>query len=160
MVLGTLGSRLLAARKAKKLTQVDLASILGVHPKTVGRWELDSQPPEESAVERIANALGVTGAWLRYGEGPSATTPTPPAFSDRARAFVNRFLAELAEAGVTEDEEAWARRLLMNPDNVGFNVGGNTPTMDEAAILRDIEGMSIGVRRILIARGHTNINPG
>lgn len=175
MVLASLGSRLREARKSRGFDQKALAEAIGVHPKTVSRWENDAQPPEGEAVELLARLLGVSPTWLRYGEegvrdrltaaatGDSpdvhlgAAAPEPASFSQRARAFVNRFMAELAEAGVTEDEESWARRVLMSPDNYGFNAGGNTPTLSEEAMLRDMEGMSIGVRHILRARGYKDL---
>jgi transcriptional regulator with XRE-family HTH domain len=143
------------------MDQRALAEAIGVHPKTVSRWENNSQPPEHDALEAAAGALGVSVDWLKSGDlaarEPEARYGKSAAFPQRARAFINRFMAELADAGVSEEDEAWARRVLSNPDNVGFSVGGSAPTLDESAMLRDMEGMSIGVRLVLIKRGYKNL---
>jgi len=163
------------------MDQRALAFAIGVHPKTVSRWENNTQPPEIPALELVATVLEVPVEWLRHGgdidrPGGQNLQPPPggnhnavfespvlkypigyPSFSLQVRAFINRFMAELADAGVSAEEEAWARRVLSNPDNIGYNVGGSTPTLDEAAMLRDIEGMSIGIRILLRNRGYKNL---
>lgn len=48
----------------------DLARDVGVDPGTVSRWERDERSPREAALQRIADVLGVTPAWLRYGQLP------------------------------------------------------------------------------------------
>ncbi len=54
----TFGARLAAARRAKNLSQVDLAEILGVTQATVSRWEANRGEPTE------ANRLVLRGAGL------------------------------------------------------------------------------------------------
>lgn len=63
------GERLKTLRKAKGLTQLELAGVLGVTPVTVCRWERGDMHPNTSRVERAADALGVKRAWLLWGEG-------------------------------------------------------------------------------------------
>jgi DNA-binding XRE family transcriptional regulator len=46
----TMGRRLLRMRRKSKLTQIDLASLLGVDRKTIIRWETDKQTPSEASV--------------------------------------------------------------------------------------------------------------
>ncbi len=59
------GGNIRTARKAKKLTQVQLAAALNMDPIAVSRWERGSNMPDAVAtVPRIAEALGVEIAWL------------------------------------------------------------------------------------------------
>jgi len=54
------GSKIFKLRKAKHLTQAELAEILGVSDKTVSRWETGEGFPEISSLKSLAEALGVT----------------------------------------------------------------------------------------------------
>lgn len=60
----TLGDRLLKARRAAELSQADLAKAIGVHRKSVTRWELGQSEPSASLLIPLARALGVSVAWL------------------------------------------------------------------------------------------------
>lgn len=157
----TLSENLKAARKSAGLTQREAAERAGVTEQAVSGWERGANPPKEENIEALATVYGTTAGALRYGDTTVRTEPVapvpPPTFSQRARSFINRFLAELIDAGVSAEEEAWARRVLSNPDNIGYNVGGSAPTLDEEAMLRDIEGMSIGVRILLRNRGYKDL---
>jgi len=44
------------------LTMKALASILGVAPNTVSRWELGKTKPTEPSLERVKEALGIDPA--------------------------------------------------------------------------------------------------
>ena len=56
-------------RKAKGLTQADLATMLGVSESAVGSWECGDRTPRKDAMWRLAGVLGVTVADL-YAEDP------------------------------------------------------------------------------------------
>jgi DNA-binding XRE family transcriptional regulator len=60
----SLGAKIAEARKAKRLTQKQLAAVLGIQPWSVGRWEIDSLCPTVNALIRIARALHVPPASL------------------------------------------------------------------------------------------------
>lgn len=54
-------------REKKKLTQAELADILGVSSKTVSKWETAKGLPDISLIEPLADALSVSVAELMTG---------------------------------------------------------------------------------------------
>jgi transcriptional regulator with XRE-family HTH domain len=68
----TLGSRIRFARKAKRLTQQDVADALEINRVNVSTWESDQTRPETSRIPALADLLGVTESWLmrRIGDDP------------------------------------------------------------------------------------------
>lgn len=70
----TIGQRIRALRRSKKLTQVQLAKIAGVSSPAVTEWEKDSYLPKAGSLEAMANHFGVTTEYILTGKGdPSAT---------------------------------------------------------------------------------------
>lgn len=63
---GTVGDRIIAARKEKDWTQMDLAKRLGISRAAVGQWEINSTSPSISKLEEVASLLDVTPEWLAY----------------------------------------------------------------------------------------------
>lgn len=59
-----LGDRLKEARKAKKKTQAEMASIVGVSQATYSCYERGTITPEITSVVKFAEALGVTTDYL------------------------------------------------------------------------------------------------
>ena len=55
-------------RKAKKLTQSELGSILGVSDKSVSKWENGKCMPDLSLFPELCKALGITINDLMSGE--------------------------------------------------------------------------------------------
>jgi len=62
----TVGSRIIEARKAKDMTQLDLAKRLGISRAAVEQWEIDSTSPSIAKLEEVAMILGVEPQWLAY----------------------------------------------------------------------------------------------
>src|SRR5690606_21085039 len=54
-------SQVLAVRR---LTQVQLASLVGVSPATISKWRAGSQSPERDALERLAGVVNVMPDWF------------------------------------------------------------------------------------------------
>ena len=71
--MSTIGERLRRARKARKVTQVELASRTGVAHSTVVRIERGQAKPRIGTVGRFAEALGVDPRWLAFGDEPGET---------------------------------------------------------------------------------------
>ena len=65
----TIGQRIRALRRSKKMTQVQLAKIAGVSSPAVTEWEKDSYLPKAASLEAIANKLGVTTEYILTGKG-------------------------------------------------------------------------------------------
>jgi transcriptional regulator with XRE-family HTH domain len=78
----TLGARIAQARRElavqvrKDLTQADIAKMVGTTAATMSRWESDVATPKEDALAKLAKALGVTPAYLRYGVVEQSRAPT------------------------------------------------------------------------------------
>lgn len=72
----TLGKRIQQARREKGLLegrdvrQEEVAEACGVSGAAVSRWESDQKLPRDENVWRLADYLGVTPGWLRYGQEP------------------------------------------------------------------------------------------
>lgn len=62
------------ARRAKEMSQTDLAGAVGVTQATVSHWEKGQRVPEPDVLERIASVLDVLPLTLR-DESVAATTP-------------------------------------------------------------------------------------
>lgn len=60
----TFGQRLKRIRKAKKLTQVELAKIVGVTNQYISTYEKEKHTPNVATLEWICKALGVTATEL------------------------------------------------------------------------------------------------
>lgn len=56
----TIGSRICKFRKAKGMTQEELASQLGVSSQAVSKWENDVSCPDISLLPQLSQVLGVT----------------------------------------------------------------------------------------------------
>ena len=64
----TIGSRIAGARKAKGMTQEELANILSVSSQAVSKWENDASCPDISLLPRLAKELGLTTDELLTGK--------------------------------------------------------------------------------------------
>ena len=63
----TMGRRISARRKEKKITQDALAQELGVTPQAVSKWENDLSCPDIAILPKLAALLGVTTDYLLSG---------------------------------------------------------------------------------------------
>ena len=64
----TMGAFIATMRKAKGMTQLQLADRLGVSNKTISHWECDESAPDLSLLPELANILGITCDELIRGE--------------------------------------------------------------------------------------------
>lgn len=69
MNINTVGQRIRALRRSKKLTQVQLAKIAGVSSPAVTEWEKDSYLPKAASLDAIANEFNVTTEYILTGKG-------------------------------------------------------------------------------------------
>ena len=65
----TIGQRIRALRRSKKLTQAQLAKVAGVSSPAVTEWEKDSYLPKAASLEAIATKFGVTSEYILTGKG-------------------------------------------------------------------------------------------
>jgi DNA-binding XRE family transcriptional regulator len=72
----TLGKRIAQARREKAvyegrdIDQIEVADAVGVTGAAVSRWESDQKSPRVGHLVQVAEYLGVTPSWLRYGVEP------------------------------------------------------------------------------------------
>lgn len=64
----TIGNRIAKFRKAKGMTQEELASQLGVSSQAVSKWENDASCPDISLLPQLCKVLGVTTDQLLTGK--------------------------------------------------------------------------------------------
>ena len=64
----TVGQRIRALRKEKKLTQAQLAKIADVSAPAVTEWEKDSYLPKAVPLKAMANYFGITTDDILYGD--------------------------------------------------------------------------------------------
>lgn len=66
------GERLKAARKNKKLTQVEVAERVGIDDTTLSKYENDKSEPDNETLTKLADLYEVSFDWL-YGEQSKVT---------------------------------------------------------------------------------------
>ena len=64
----TIGNRIAKYRKAKGLTQEELAGLLGVSSQAVSKWENDASCPDIALLPQLCRALGITTDELLTGK--------------------------------------------------------------------------------------------
>ena len=86
----TIGERIKQARKARRMSQKELAEKIGTTPQTIGRYEADGRRPKADAMLKIASALNVPVSEL-LGE------PRPTAPTDHTESRLNQLMEECGE---------------------------------------------------------------
>lgn len=139
-----------------------VADAAGVHLKTVSHWLADRYVPDEERLAPVAELLGVSVPWLRYGdEAPSPAPAGEPGGTPRVsaglpyrvRVWLQGFLLEITKGGATEDEVNEARDLLTSPEVFVYFSGGAPKEFNEDDVLDGMEALGEVVRRTLRKRG-------
>lgn len=105
----TTGERIRSIRKSRNLTQKQLGELTGIAEPTIRRYELGKLNPKYETIEKIADKLGTTPAFLMGLEGPYTADELIDIhirgakkwaadfrFSDQQQVRINEFLAESA----------------------------------------------------------------
>ncbi|PPD51026.1 MAG: DNA-binding protein [Methylobacter sp.] len=93
-------SQILAARR---LTQAQLATMVGVSPATISKWRAGTQAPEREALERLALVVNVTPEWFTR---PTNKKVSLPLFRSNASAHV-------AARSMLEARLEWAQEIAL-----------------------------------------------
>ena len=93
-------SQILAARR---LTQVQLASMVDVSSATVSKWRAGSQAPERDALERLAGVVNVTPEWFTRAPGAKLSLPL----------FRSNASAHVAARAMLEARLEWAQDVAV-----------------------------------------------
>jgi transcriptional regulator with XRE-family HTH domain len=97
----SIGKKIKDRREDKKISQNELARLLGISAAAVCQWERNGTVPRAKTLSKIARALGVSEQYLT-GENRAAQ-PEEPA-TDTIAAQLGRLKAKVAQAmGVDAD---------------------------------------------------------
>ena len=107
----TFGQKLQQLRKARGMSQEDLAGQLSVTRQTVSKWELDQSTPDLPYLAAISEFFGVSTDYLIKetssaesaacsGTGPASATTSPQKIQVHARLIFSSLLLLLGGAGV------------------------------------------------------------
>lgn len=90
--------RLIQVLAARRLSQVQLANMVGVSPPTVSKWRAGQQAPTNEVLDRLANVVNIEAEWFTR---PLSQSCTKPLFRSNASAHV-------AARSMLEARLAWA----------------------------------------------------
>ena len=115
----TLGDRLLAARNAAGVTQIELATQLGVKVVTLDAWENDWKEPRANRLQMLTGLLGVSLRWLLTGVGEGPDNPEEmteiPSDINGLLAEMRKLRAQMAKSSVKLGElEKRLRKALLD----------------------------------------------
>jgi len=123
-------SQILAARR---LTQVQLASMVDVSPATISKWRAGTQAPERDALERLAGVVNVTPEWFTRVPGAKLSLPL----------FRSNASAHVAARAMLEARLEWAQdvaaALMEYVDYPDLNLPSREYTDPEEITNEDIE---------------------
>ena len=154
----------------QRMTQGDLAQLVGVERNTVSRWENSGvRPKDPEVIAKVAEALRVSMEWLvglseevvdrgprRIGEAqpPSYTVRTEPdpLLPLQVYQAMHGYRARLQTAGCTADQTQEAERLLL--DSAQNRLRPTTPRARPVQMmLDDLEAAWSYITQILSAEG-------
>ncbi|MFK7693814.1 helix-turn-helix domain-containing protein [Paenibacillus sp. HJGM_3] len=87
----TFGARLKRARNNKRLTQHEVAKILGLNFTTISKYENDKSQPDNDTLTQLSQLYDVTIDWLLLGETKSVSDEPYPA----AKVYIDGMTEEL-----------------------------------------------------------------
>lgn len=123
----TLGTRLAALRKARGLTQEQLAEMLNVTRQAVSKWEGDLTYPETEKLIRLSELYGCTLDSLIFGskQNESASAPEDAPAQNNALALLRRLFRDRKSKKMVHGVPLWhiglhARGIIaIGPDAYG-----------------------------------------
>lgn len=102
-VQGFQGERLSQILAARRLSQLQLAGLVGVSPATMSKWRSGSQAPEREALDRLAGVVNVTPEW--FTRAPSSKMSLP--------LFRSNASAHVAARAMLEARLEWAQDVAL-----------------------------------------------
>lgn len=97
--------RLKSLRKQRNLSQSELGELVDVHYTHIGRYERGSSRPAADTLNRLAQALGVSGDYLLEGSNEQAAVAR---FEDR------ELLTQFQEIQQLSDEDKHVVKVLLD----------------------------------------------
>lgn len=99
-ISGFQSDRLLEVLAVRRLSQVQLAAMIGVSPSTISKWRSGAQTPEPETLERLASVVNVKGEWFTR---PVLEATTAPLF--RSNASAHQSAREMLQARMSWTQE-------------------------------------------------------
>lgn len=132
----TLGSRISEYRKAKGITQDQLAEHMGVTSQAVSKWENDLSCPDITLLPRLADYFGITIDKLLRGDESHTVQVVPEGERD-----LNKKLLKVLVNSV--DGDVVKVNLPLSLVKVGLEIGLQMPQIAGNDALKDIDFNSI-----------------
>ena len=108
--MDTFGKRLTDCRKAKNLSQKDLAKIFKTSHTTIGKYERDEMVPSIEAAKKLANILDTTVGYL-LGENNQVDLFKDPKMLERFQDILNLPVKEKESLLMTVDHFIKAAKI-------------------------------------------------
>lgn len=128
--------RLTQVLAARRLSQVQLAAMVGVTPPTVSKWRSGQQSPESDTLERLASVVNVMPEWFTRPTIENAATPL----------YRSNASAHVAARAMLEARLTWAQEMTLSLEEFVDFPEVNLPTRqftDPAEIdISDIEAVA------------------
>ncbi len=102
-VQGFQSQRLSQVLAARRLTQAQLAGLVGVSPATMSKWRSGSQAPEREALDRLAGVVNVTPEWFTRATSEKVSLPL----------FRSNASAHVAARDMLEARMEWAQDVAL-----------------------------------------------
>lgn len=140
----TIGERIKALRKGKKLTQAAFGKRIGLKATAIGMYEKGERQVSNQSITLISQAFGVREEWLRTGEEPqelprSSTFLSNPNLGKNDRIIIQMYL-ELSEEKrqILKDYIASVAKEFDHEDEPPQPVSDAAPTQEERAIAEKV----------------------
>ncbi|MBQ2278130.1 MAG: helix-turn-helix transcriptional regulator [Clostridia bacterium] len=145
----TLGEKLSEKRRAKNMTQDDVAEKLGVTPQAVSKWENDASCPDISLLPTLASLYETTIDELLSKEAAPAVTFVPP---EKRKNFNDMVFRILVQDGGDKVKVNLPMPLVKFALETGIRMGGmdiscgnaDLSKIDFAALITMVENGMIG----------------
>ena len=145
----TLGEKLSEKRRAKNMTQDDVAEKLGVTPQAVSKWENDASCPDISLLPTLPSLYETTIDELLSKEAAPAVTFVPP---EKRKNFNDMVFRILVQDGGDKVKVNLPMPLVKFALETGIRMGGmdiscgnaDLSKIDFAALITMVENGMIG----------------
>ena len=128
----TIGNRISRSRKAKGMTQEELAGKMGVSAQAVSKWETDASCPDISLLPQLCSVLGITADELLTGKNGEVKMLAPTERKSleelTLRVYVN-----------SADGDRVKINLPLSLVKVGIELGVDMSVVDNKDALRNID---------------------
>jgi len=129
----TLGTRIAEYRRAKGITQDQLAEYMSVSSQAVSKWENDLSCPDISLLPRLADYFGITVDELLRGENSHAVRVVP----EENRKDLSRMLIRISVK--SSDGDIVKVNLPLGLVKAALEIGLQMPQISGNEALKDID---------------------